>query len=1008
MRHFHVYQYLKILLESKPSFVLVNQLIINQTIMKKNKLTIALTVLGLFCVNLLLAQTSISGTVTDAETDAPIPGVNIVIQGTTEGTNTDFDGNFSFSTSQNAPFTIEVSSVGFTSQSIEVTSADQVINVALEPGTKLDEIIVSASRRPQKIQEAPASVSVVSAKDIENSAIAVDPVRHLVNVPGVQIQQQSANTINIEMRAGSGVFGTSTLPILDYRYLSTPAAGTFFTQHSGLSNIDIAKIEVVRGAASALYGPGVTSGVVHFMSKNPIDYPGTTVELLGGEMSTLGASLRHAYASENKKFGYKINVKYTEGDDFGLNPNETVDEDGDGYADANTIAGFARAIYQPFIENDMVDPTRRGDLLLSISDLDDNYDGNPLATRYQNFAANGHLEFRPNTDTSAFLSAGYAKGGALFFNSQGAGYQDGQDYWVQGRVQAGGLFALLSYNYKDGGGPSNPTFLYNSGFRQVAENAALEAQIQYNFDLPGFLNSNFTVGADHRNVKSNSSNTLFGRNEDNDDYVITGAYIQGTSELSDQLELTYAARYDDFNILDEGGFSPRVALVYKMNEKNTFRATYNVATAPPTALNAYIDFPVSVIVPNVYDIWLAGEIQSQGFASNAQAEYPFLGGLNLPIGQAIPTAAMVGALNAQGGVQGVIAELTSGNPAYAQIAGFAPILQGVLNSPAFLGALAAGGSTTGQLSPGYNVFNGQPLTSLIDTPAAVLNTLSSFEVGYKGIIGDKLSVAVDFYTYERQGFTQFTAIGPAFAYTPDTSPTGALAQGVAAAATPLLLPGVTGALTQALGSAAAAQAVAPTVAGGLAGFAGAAYAGAQALLPAAALAVFGTVETDRVPQGDGVTHLPAGYRKYDDAKRSHYGIDAAVEYFATDNTSLWANASWVSQNEWIPGEANDDDLPFSSFLNSPQFKYRAGIRYSKDNTRASITFQHDDEFTSDQGLWSGTVQEKNLFDANIGYTLSNGVRFDLTGSNIFDFKYRAMPGMPIIGRRIIGKLTFDL
>ena len=75
------------------------------------------------------------------------------------------------------------------------------------------------------------------------------------------------------------------------------------------------------------------------------------------------------------------------------------------------------------------------------------------------------------------------------------------------------------------------------------------------------------MGADHRNVKSNSSNTLFGRNEDSDDYVITGAYIQGTSELSDQLELTYAARYDDFNILDEGGFSPRVALVYKMNEK---------------------------------------------------------------------------------------------------------------------------------------------------------------------------------------------------------------------------------------------------------------------------------------------------------------------------------------------------------------------------------------------------------------------------------------------------------
>ena len=993
--------------------------------MKKNKLTTALTVLGLFCANLLLAQTTIRGTVTDAETDAPIPGVNIVIQGTTEGTNTDFDGNFTFSTSQDAPFTIEVSSVGFTTQSVEVTSADQVINLALQPGEKLDEIIVSASRRPQKVQDAPASVSIVSAKDIENSAVAVDPVRHLVNVPGVQIQQQSANTLNIEMRAGSGVFGTSALPILDYRFLTNPSAGTFFTQQAGLSNIDIAKIEVVRGAASALYGPGVTSGVVHFMSKNPIDYPGTTVELLGGEMNTLGAALRHAYASENKKFGYKINLKYTEGDDFGLNPNERVDEDGDGIADANTIATFQRAIYQPVIENNMVDPTQRGDLLLAMSDLDDNYDGNPLATRYQNFAANGHLEFRPDEDTSAFLSAGFAQGGALFFNSQGAGYQDGRDYWTQARVQKGGLFALVSYNYRDGGGTKDPTFLYNSGFRQVAETRALEAQLQYNFDVPGFLNSNFTIGADHRNTKSNSAYTLYGRNEDDDDYIITGAYLQGTSVLSDQLELTYAARYDQFNILDEGGFSPRVALVYKMNEKNTFRATYNIATAPPSALQTFIDFPVNVVVPGSYDIWLAGQREDQGFAANAPISLGFIPGVDIPQGStSVPNAALAAAFlldpanNA--GVQSAVGQTL----ASLGLGQFTSIVNDALSSPASIGAILGGlQGTSGELGipvineqgvltdiaapgVGYNIFNNQPfLNGPEDTGAAVLNTLSSFEVGYKGIIGDKLSVAVDFYTYERQGFTQFTAIGPTFGFKPDTR---SITEGGALAAD----------FANAIGSVIAGD-VAAAVGGptspfftptlqGLAGVAGSVVAGAQGLLPTQALALFGTIESDRVPTGDGVTHLPAGYRQYDDATRSHYGIDAAVEYFASENTSLWANASWVSQNKWIPGEDNDDGLPFSSFLNSPQFKYRAGIRYSKDNTRASITYQHDDAFESDQGFWAGTVQEKNLFDANIGYTLANGLRFDLTGSNIFDFKYRAFPGMPIIGRRILAKLTFDL
>ncbi|MGB2171503.1 MAG: TonB-dependent receptor, partial [Flavobacteriaceae bacterium] len=555
--------------------------------MKKNKLKFTLAALGLFCVNLLLAQSTLSGSVTDAETNEPLPGVNIIIQGTGDGTNTDFDGNFTFTTNSALPFTLEISSVGFSSQSIEVTSADQTINVSLQPGENLQEIIVSASRRAQKIQDAPSSVSIISSKDIENSAIAVDPVRHLVNIPGVQIQQQSANTLNIEMRAGSGVFGTSTFPILDYRFLSTPAAGTFFTQHSGLSNIDIEKIEVVRGAASALYGPNVVSGVVHFMSKSSIDHPGTTVELLGGEMSTVGAAVRHAYASEDKKFGYKINAKWSSGNDFELDPIE----------DADQIAQFKQEIYQPAISNGYVDGNQTGTLLLDMDDLDDNNDGNPLATKYDNISANAHLEFRPNDNTTGFISGGFAKGGAIFFNSQGEGRQDGEDYWAQARVQSGGLFALLSYNHKTGGGEGNPTFLYRSGFRQVAINSSLEAQVQYNFDMPGFLDSNVTVGFDHRDVTSDSQNTLFGRNELVDDYVISGLYLQATSKLSDKLELTYAARADKFTVVDDIGFSPRVALVYKLDDNNSIRASYNSSASIPTALQSYIDFPVNVILP---------------------------------------------------------------------------------------------------------------------------------------------------------------------------------------------------------------------------------------------------------------------------------------------------------------------------------------------------------------------------------------------------------------------------
>ena len=978
--------------------------------MKNNKLTTALTVLGLFCVNLLLAQTSISGTVTDAETNEPIPGVNILIKGTSEGTNTDFDGNFALSSDQAAPFTIVISSIGFSSQSVEVTSADQVINVALQPGENLDEIIVSASRRAQKIQDAPASVSIVSAKDIENSAVAVDPVRHLVNIPGVQIQQQSANTLNIEMRAGSGVFGSATFPILDYRFLSTPAASTFFTQHSGLSNIDIEKIEVVRGAASALYGPNVVSGVVHFMSKSAIDHPGTTVELLGGEMNTMGAAIRHAYASENEKFGYKINAKWSKGNDFELDPEE----------DAENIAGFAREIYQPAITNGVVDATQAGTLLLSESDLDDNFDGNPLATEYENFSANAHLEFRPNEKTIGFLSGGFAQGGALFFNSQGAGYQDGEDYWTQARVQSGGFFGLISYNYKSGGGPENPTFLYDSGFRQVAINSSLEAQVQYNFDVPSFLDTNFTVGIDHRDVMSDSQNTLYGRNELDDDYIITGAYVQGTSILSDQLELTYAGRVDKFSITDDLGFSPRAALVYKLNENNTFRASYNSSVSIPTALQLYIDFPVNTIAPGLYDVWLAGEVEAQNFDPNAPVRFPFLGGAQLPqsaIANGAPNAAIFGTLNALGGAASIVNEVNT-NPAYAALAPFSSILAGVLNDPATIGAITGQSGFVG--SPygagiGYNIFNGEQLAPT-NTPASVLNRVNSFEIGYKGIIAKKLSLGIDLYTYEQRGFTNFTAIGPAFAYTPDTDPTGALATSIAGNLSPILYPLVEAAIagSQFPGVPLAALQANPAfngsvaaVTGGLAAVAGGGYAGGQALIPAESLPVFATINSERAPN-DGLTHLPAGYRKFNDQKRTHWGMDIAAEYFASSNFSLYANASYLSQNVWIPGEDDDDGLPFSSYLNAPAFKYRAGVRFSKDAFQGSISFQHDDEFESNQGVYSGTVQEKNLFDANIGYTFSNGVRFDITGSNIFNQRYRAFPSMPIIGRRVIGKITIDL
>ena len=112
---------------------------------------------AMLLLNVIHAQTTINGTVVDEETTAT-SGVNIVVKGTT-GVSADFDGNFTITTEEELPITLEVSYLGFVTKSIEVTSADAAMNISLAPGSdSLDEIVVAASRFAQRIFESPITV----------------------------------------------------------------------------------------------------------------------------------------------------------------------------------------------------------------------------------------------------------------------------------------------------------------------------------------------------------------------------------------------------------------------------------------------------------------------------------------------------------------------------------------------------------------------------------------------------------------------------------------------------------------------------------------------------------------------------------------------------------------------------------------------------------------------------------------------------------------------------------
>ena len=321
--------------------------------------------------------------------------------------------------------------------------------------------------------------------------------------------------------------------------------------------------------------------------------------------------------------------------------------------------------------------------------------------------------------------------------------------------------------------------------------------------------------------------------------------------------------------------------------------------------------------------------------------------------------------------------------------------------------------------------------------------LKSFEIGYKGVIGDRLVVSADFYTYERTGFTRFRALAPAYAFDASSFPSdygnavqaailadpvlqatfkGAQALTYTAAGLPLT--GLDAGTVAFLGLAAtpAAALLAPDGSlpssdigglGTLALFAGGyndGFVQAGQGINGSALAqlypIAGAIESNRAPASGNDVHLPTGYRDFSNASRKHTGIDVSMEYFLTRDWTWYANMTTLSRTDW---ERGDEGLPFDSYLNKPKNKWRTGLVYSPNKgLRGRISFQHDDGFYVDQGNFiQGDSDEKNLFDVNIGYKFSDNFAIDISATNLFDDKYRAMPGLPVIGRRTLAKATYS-
>jgi outer membrane receptor protein involved in Fe transport len=243
-----------------------------------------LFVLSLFFCSITFAQSSISGTVVDVS-NQPIPGASIKIVGEAIGTVTDFDGKFTLSTQKNPPYTIEISSIGFTSQKVEIKTNNQVVNAKLaEEETKLNEIVISASRTPERILESPVTVERMGMAEVKNTT-APSFYEGLENLKEVHFNTSSLSFKSINTRGFATVANTRFMQLVDGMDNSSPALNFVLGNLIGLNDLDVQSVELLPGASSALYGANAFNGILFMNSKSPFDYQGISTYVKGGVTS---------------------------------------------------------------------------------------------------------------------------------------------------------------------------------------------------------------------------------------------------------------------------------------------------------------------------------------------------------------------------------------------------------------------------------------------------------------------------------------------------------------------------------------------------------------------------------------------------------------------------------------------------------------------------------------------------------------------------------------------------
>ena len=422
-------------------------------------------------------------------------------------------------------------------------------------------VVISASRAEEKLVNAPSTMSVITASQIE-----VAPSQNfgelLRTVPGVNITQVSARDINVTTRGSTGTLATGQLALLDGRSLYQDFFGFVMWDLLPVNLDEVKQIEVIRGPASAVWGANALNGVVNVITKSPREMQGSSAVLGFGTFGRTNdedagavwyVNGTHAAAIDDR-WAYKLSAGVYSQDPLsrptGVIPCTNPD-----------VCAGPRASYPGFANEGSTQP--KFDARLDY----DYEDGRKLSFSGGLAGTDGmmHSGIGPfDIDTGTYMAYGRAS------------YSDG-GLRVSAFTNAlrGDANNLLSVNPLTGR-PVTFEFTSNTYDIDVSNVQALAGRHVLSYG---------------GNVRLNFFDLSIAPTSD--DRKEFGLFAQDEIFISDMFRWVVGARVDRFDFIDDLVVSPRTTFMIKPEENHTFRISYNRAYRSPSVINNHLNLVIA-------------------------------------------------------------------------------------------------------------------------------------------------------------------------------------------------------------------------------------------------------------------------------------------------------------------------------------------------------------------------------------------------------------------------------